>query len=530
MPRISLWAMTVLTGLVQGDSVLDNSGACSASTFAFPDILGTEVSNITANAMHNYTATSLLPGTDVTDRYTIDFCNVTVSYSHTGWNDSINASVWIPLQNWNRRMLGLGGGGFSASFGSLYQTAAVAKGFVAVATDSGHEAGLAASTDPGFWMTRSPGNLNLNLVEDWASRSLGELSTIGKSVTQDFFGAQPSFSYFTGCSGGGRQGLELAQTFPAAFDGILAAAPAIYIETFLVSGYYPALLMDELEAYPPPCEIEAFTKAAVDHCDKLDGVVDGIISNPSYCDFDPYSMVGENFTCNAVESVFSENGAKIVEAAWVGPSANGTSWPGVSFDANLTASAVVTKCDGNGSSCTSNTEGNLFGVTMKNLIFADPNFELKTMSIDDFYGALALAGAKYRQWVGAANPQLLPFHSAGGKLITWHGGADEVIPTRGSSHYYERVLEQNDNVSDFFRHFEAPGVGHCSGGAGPMPNSALEQLMRWVENGTAPDTLDASSSATGLERPLCPYPAQQVYLGGDPSDRVSFACVSKDHV
>lgn len=519
--------MAVLTGLVRGDGAVNNAGACDASTFTFPNILGAELSDITANAVRNYTATSLLPGTDLVERYTVDFCNVTVSYSHTGWNDTINTSIWIPLQDWNQRMLGLGGGGFSASFGSLYQTAAVAKGFVAVATDSGHEAGLSASTNPGFWMTYSPGNLNLNLIEDWASRSLGELSIIGKQAAQNFFGSQPEYSYFTGCSGGGRQGLELAQTFPEAFDGILAAAPAIYIETFLVAGYYPTLLMDDLEAYPPPCEIKAFTRAAMEHCDKLDGLADGIISDPSYCDFDPHSIVGKNFTCNDMDGIFSETGAKIVQAAWNGPHANGTSWPGVSLDANLTASAVVTRCDGNGSTCSSSPEESLFGTAIKNLILANPDFDLKTMTVEDFFRTLALAGAKYRQWVGAANPDLRPFQQAGGKLVTWHGGADEVIPTRGSSHYYKQVLERNDDVSEFFRHFEAPGVGHCTGGAGPMPNAALEQLMHWVENGTAPATLDAYSLATGLVRPLCPYPSRQIYMGGNASQISSFECVLK---
>lgn len=167
--------------------------------------------------------------------------------------------------------------------------------------------------------------------------------------------------------------------------------------------------MDKLEAYPPPCEIGASTQAAVDHCDKLDGLVDGIISRPSYCDFDPYSLVGKNFRGKAVHSVFSETGADIVQAAWNGPHANGFSWPGVSFDANLTASAVVTRCDGNASTCSSSLQESLFGTAIKNLILGNPDFDLKTMTVEDFHRTLALAGAKYRQWVGAANPDLRPF-------------------------------------------------------------------------------------------------------------------------
>lgn len=110
--------------------------------------------------------------------------------------------------------------------------------------------GQEVATDPSSWATLSPGNLNLPLIEDWTSRTLGELSKIAEHATKDYFGAGPSYSYFTGCSAGGRQGLELAQTFPDAFDGILAAAPAIYFETFLVSGYWPTLLMNHLKGFP----------------------------------------------------------------------------------------------------------------------------------------------------------------------------------------------------------------------------------------------------------------------------------------
>lgn len=102
--------------------------------------------------------------------------------------------------------------------------------------------------------------------------------------------------------------------------------------------------------------------------------------------------------------------------------------------------------------------------------------------------------------------------------------ASHHLGNASSTQYYEQVLQHNDNVSDFFRHFEAPGVGHCAGGPGPLPNAALEQLVGWVENGTAPATLDVSSAATGLRRPLYPYPPRQVFVGGEANSSASFAC------
>ena len=510
--------------LSYGNAVIVDNSACDPSTFSFPEILGAELINITANEVYNYSTSSILPGTDVPARAPVEFCNTTVTYTHSGWNDTINVSLWIPLAGWNGRLLGVGGGGFAASFGYVCQTAAVEKGFVAVATDSGHASGQAAATDPSPWAITSPGNLNLPLIEDFASRTLGELSTIAKHATRDYFGTGPSYSYFTGCSGGGRQGLELAQTFPEAFDGILAAAPAIYFETFLVSGYWPTLLMSQQNITLPRCEIEAFTAAAVEQCDRLDGLEDGIISYPAYCKFDAQSLVGSNFSCNGEQRVYTEAGARVVEAAWSGFSSSELSWSGVEVGADLTESLIVTECAEGDIACSSTS---LWTSMLANFVVADPDFDPSTLSTEEFSNLLAQSVSMWRSKLGSVNPHLRRFQEAGGKLITWHGIADTTIPPKGSEKYYDEVLKHNDNVSDFFRHFEAPGVSHCSGGLGPLPNIALEQLMGWVENKTAPATLDASSASTGLHRPLCPYPSRQVYQGGNANATTSFACVPR---
>jgi pimeloyl-ACP methyl ester carboxylesterase len=501
-----------------------NNSACDPSTFSFPDILGAKLVDVVADEVYNYSTTSILPGTDVPATTAIDFCNTTVTYIHPGWNDTINVSLWIPLIGWNGRLLGVGGGGFASSFGSLYQTAAVARGFVAVATDSGHTSGQEAATNPKPWVTTSPGNLNLPLIEDFASRTLGELSVIAKHVTRDYFGSGPSYSYFTGCSAGGRQGLELAQSFPEAFDGILAAAPAAYFETFLVSGYWPTLLMSQQNISLSLCEVQAFTAAAVEQCDRLDGLEDGIISYPAYCEFDAQALVGSNFTCDGKQRTYTEAGAKVVEAAWSGFNSPEVSWPGVEVGADLTDSLIVTGCAENDAACSS---AGLWTGMLTNFLVADPDFDPSTLSTEEFSRLLAQSVAMWRSKLGSANPHLHRFQAAGGKLITWHGTADTTIPPKGSEKYYNEVLKHNDNVPDFFRHFEAPGVGHCTGNLGPLPNAALEQLMAWVENKTAPATLEASSARTGLHRPLCPYPSRQAYLGGNGNATTSFACVPR---
>lgn len=524
-PTRTLPAWVIANSLINHSNaaIVDNS-ACVSSTFTFPEILGAKLIDVATNEVQNYSTSSILPGTDVPVTAPIDFCNATVTYTHPGWNDTINVSLWLPLKGWNGRLLGVGGGGFAASFGHVYQTAAVGKAFVAVATDSGHASGQAAATDPSPWVTTSPGNLNLPLIEDFASRTLGELSTIAKHATREYFGNGPSYSYFTGCSGGGRQGLELAQTFPEAFDGILAAAPAAYFETLLVAGYWLTLLMKRQNITLSRCEVEAFTAAAVEQCDRLDGLEDGVISHPSYCQFDAHALVGSNFTCDGEQRTYTKAGAKVVEAAWSGFNSSEISWPGVEIGADLTESLIVTECAESDVACSSTS---LWTGMLANFVVADPDFDPSTLSTKEFSHLLAKSVAMWRSKLGSANPRLHRFHEAGGKLITWHGMADTTIPPKDTKKYYNDVLEHNDHVSDFFRYFEVPGVGHCSGGAGPLPNVALEQLMAWVENKTAPVTLEASSARTGLHRPLCPYPSRQVYLGGNANETTSFACVPR---
>ncbi|CAD0011873.1 unnamed protein product [Aureobasidium pullulans] len=152
-----------------------SQSSCHHGSFSFPTIPGAELINISASSVLNYTQTSLLPGTEAIQPYAIDFCNVTVTYKHISHNESINVSIWAPKpDDWNRRILALGGGGYAATFDHLYQTAAVGKGFVAISTDSGHSSGMTAAFDTS-WALDADSNSNTHLIEDWGFRTLGEM-------------------------------------------------------------------------------------------------------------------------------------------------------------------------------------------------------------------------------------------------------------------------------------------------------------------------------------------------------------------
>lgn len=340
---------------------------------------------------------------------------------------------------------------------------------------------------------------------------------------------------FLKCSGsslmcistGGRQGLMLAQRYPDAFDGILALAPAINWNRLLIAGYWPQHIMNRLGHYPPPCELNAITAAAIEACDSLDGLQDGIISQPGTCDFNALSIVGTDFDCEGQLQTLSLEAATIANAAWQGPrSPSGRyDWFGLTKDTPLTNGLVNTECSGNNaSSCT----GSPFAIPVewiKFFVMKDPDFNLANMTDEQYFRTFHKS---VQEWSHEAtdDPDLSAFKAHGGKMITWHGLSDVLIFPNGTSSYYEQVLEFDPGAADFYRYFEAPGVGHCAGGIGPSPGMDLAPLIKWVEEGKAPETLTAVSQdgSGAVERKLCAWPKQQVYVGGDPGNPNSFAC------
>ncbi|KAH8202511.1 hypothetical protein TruAng_003319 [Truncatella angustata] len=529
--RLALAALQAASGTASAlanTTIISNTtvNSCSGETFSFPQnqLLGTSVLDITAVPVFNYTAVSLAPGTSDGGSYTVSFCNVTVTYTHPGWNDTIHATVWLPTkESWNGRLQALGGGGYSGSFGELYTTQAVAQGYASVDTDAGHVKGSSVSLTPETWALSSPGNVNLYLLEDWGSRSLHEMAVIGKAITQSFYGTQPSYSYFSGCSGGGRQALMIAEKYADDFDGILAVAPAINLENFIPAGYWAAHVMDNLGYYPPACEVEAFTQAAIDACDELDGVQDSIISIPELCSFDPHTVVGQSINCSGTLLQLTEAGATVVEAAWTGAQSEDgkLGWWGLNKDASLTSYYAATTCTAN-LTCSPGAAG-LFSSYLTYFSAKDPDYDLTNMTDAEFFSFLKQSQDDYDSIMAAANPDLSAFRAASGKMISWQGLADEAIPPNGTVAYYQQVLGMFSDAQSFMRVFLAPGVGHCYGGPGAIPNTAFDQLISWVEDGVAPETL-AAVDASGHPRELCAWPLQQVYVGGNVSDSTSYNC------
>lgn len=489
------------------------SSRCSVDVLAKPDVFGASIIDISAHEVNGYSSPGELSfGKDKTSD--LSFCNVTVTYTHPGQHDTIHVTVWLPLERWNGRFMAVGGGGWIT--GHPYLSPQIASGYAAASTDGGHGVERSAAS----WALTSRGNVNWNLLQDFAYRALDDMVLIGKAITESFYETAPKYSYWNGCSTGGRQGLMLAQRSPGLLDGILAAAPAVDWPTFVTSAFWAQQRMNQINEYPSTCELMAFRAAAIEACDSLDGLSDGIIGAPGLCRFDPHSVVGKKINCDGVKKLTTA-GATIAQAAWTGPiDANGkASWFGVNHDA-LLRSAEDTYVVGNGS-----TRGKTIPEEWISLfVKKDPTYDTTTMTDAEFFAVLKASQRDYDSILGTHWPDLSEFRDAGGKMITWHGLADDRIPPNGTSHYYDQVLAATSNVSDFYRYFEAPGVAHCAGGAGHVPD-AQKDLVRWVEEGITPDTLKAfDQHGEGTVRELCQYPLVQRFVEGDPKVASSFVC------
>ncbi|XDG02930.1 hypothetical protein ABKA04_002545 [Annulohypoxylon sp. FPYF3050] len=499
---------------------------CSPSTIPYPSLPGIQFTSLVTSIVSNVTTQipeSLYVNNGALDIQGLSYCHVTTTYTHAGASDNVTIDVYLPTEGWNGRMQGIGGGGWTAGglafpLSAYSMLAAAAEGYSAVTTDAGHP-----SLSPYDWVLSSPGHVNYQLLENFGSTSLNELSIIGKAITESYFGKPPHHSYFSGCSQGGRQGMKLAETYPTAFDGIAASAPAFDLTGLGVGGLWPQVVMKTLGNFSKNCELNAITKAAIGYCDAQDGLVDGVILDPEKCDFDPHTVVGNSISCNdtgILENItISTTAAQVANATWAGSPL----WWGIKKGAALvdedigfaTLSGLATTiCSRNGTCVGKPTE--IVTQWIQLLMEKDPNFDVSTVTASKFEELFRAAKEEYREMCDV-QPNFDAFRDAGGKMITYHGLADTIVPPDSTTGFYNQVAAKDTKVHDYYRIFEAPGLGHCySGSGGYYPAGIFKALVSWVESGIAPDNLPASTvpyNGTVNNGVLCPYPQKVRYNG-----------------
>ena len=434
-----------------------------------------------------------------------EFCRVAATLTPSPDSD-IKIEVWLPTSGWNRKLQVVGNGGWAGTISYSALGDGVRGGYATASTDTGH------STPGAAFVLGHPEKLI-----DFSWRSEHETTVKAKAVVEAFYGAAARRSYWNGCSTGGRQALKEAQMFPDDFDGIIAGSPGN--RTAQPLWVAQALLRDPA-AHIPPSKYPMIHKAALAACDASDGLKDGLISDPERCRFDPGVLL-----CKDADGPDCLT-APQVEAArkvYTVPRNPHSDWP--LFGALAPGSELGWAVMGGGPQPYAPTLDQL-----KYVVYQDPDWDWRTFDFakdnDRFERPEYLI-------MNGTDPHIEKFLAHGGKLLIYHGWADQNVSPYNTVQYFESVKETlgPDKTADGVRLFMVPGMAHCRGGEGPNEFDKIGTLESWVEDGQAPASIVASHRTDGKvdrTRPLCPYPQMAVYKGdGSIDDASNFVCKAR---
>ena len=459
------------------------------------------------------------------------FCRIAGTLKPTADSD-IRFEVWLPAgAAWNGKFQGVGNGGYAGAIAFPSLIDAVRHNYATASTDTGHQDGGTSAA----WALHHP-----EKIVDFGYRAIHETAVSAKAIISAYYGAAPKHSYFNSCSNGGRQALMEAQRYPADYDGIIAGAPAnnwTYLLSSAASG--AKAMLSEPASYIPAAKLPAIEAAALAQCDALDAVKDGVIENPLACHFDPAVLICKGEETDACLSVHQVASLKTIYGG-LADSKGRKLMPGLSPGGEAAPGAWSAWVTG---PAPEKSQMFLYGSQFfKNMVYSDTDWQFKTFETDrDVKAADGLAAT-----LNATSADLSAFEKRGGKLLLYHGWADAAIPAVNAINYFDTVNAKMGaaKTGTFARLYMVPGMGHCSGGAGPSAFGQLSTpdgdrfhsldaaLEAWVEAGTAPEAIIATKyqtqdprSAVVRTRPLCPWPQVAKYKGtGSTDDAANFAC------
>jgi len=429
------------------------------------------------------------------------FCRVAATLKPSSDSD-IKMELWLPATGWNGNLEANGNGGWTGSITPATLAAGVRRGYATVMTDTGHEGGSAS------FALGHP-----EKVVDFGYRAVHEMTVKSKAIVAAYYEKSAKMSYWNGCSAGGRQGIMEAQRYPEDFEGIVAGAPGINWSGRSMQSLWIAQATHKDDAsMVPAAKFAAIHNAVLAACDAKDGVTDGVLEDPTKCNFDPKTIEckeGDNATC--LTSAQVETVRKIYSAV-VNPRTKQEIFPphqpGSELGWNTMAGAQP------------------FGPGVdlfKYVVFQNADWDYKTFNFDSDAARTRDASAS----MDALNPNLDRFFARGGKLVQYHGWADPQISPGSSVEYYKSVAARG-KVDDSYRLFMVPGMNHCGGGDGTDQFDMVTVLEKWMESKKAPDQVVASrvrGGKTDRTRPLCAYPQVAVYNGsGSTDDAANFSC------
>lgn len=460
-----------LTACGGGD---DRSTTPVKAVMACGDLAGQILGNVQVTAAAPVAAAGSVPA----------YCKVTGTEIGT----QHDIEVRLP-ETWTQRFVQQGGGGFDGRIPAVGATnVALAEGAVLTANNGGHR-------DP-------TGNVLLNnepVTRQYAHTAILTATKFGKAIAARYYGRDPSYSYYQGCSNGGRGALNAAAKYGAEFDAVIAGAP-----TMNLTGQIEQWTRASKLTMPSDTKLAAVAAAAIEKCDALDGVSDGIVSNWNACQFDatvdvPFSVGLTGPEATAVKSLMTDlklaNGSTIYSGFGTGQLSGFFGFLGVGH--------------------------------MRNVVLNDATWDPAAFDVDTYFPIISAAiDSKYS--FSASPTSLADFMKRGKKVIVWHGSDDGLLSHKDTLRTWETVKAAAGEASANSKVYIPVGVNHCSGGAGADQFDLLKPLMAWVEQGVEPGTIIASkvvNNITQLTRPLCVHPTFPKYNGtGDVNSASSYTC------
>jgi feruloyl esterase len=436
------------------------------------------------------------------------FCRVTATLAPSNDSD-IKVEVWLPVSGWNGKFQAVGNGGWAGviSYPALAQ--AVAAGYATASTDTGH------SGNNGSFALGHP-----EKVIDFGYRAVHEMTVQAKAVVDAYYGAAPKLSFWNGCSLGGRQGITEAQRYPADFDAIVAGAPAVnamYLHGARVA--INQIAHRSADSYIPPEKYSMIHDAVLNACDALDGVKDGVIENPSRCKFDPKTLACKDADGPSCLTAAQVDTARALYAPVKDPKSGAVVFPSLLEPGSELGWATIAGPE------PISTALDAF----KYVVFNDANWDWHAFnpSTDIARGVRQDAGV-----IDSGATNLKPFFDRGGKLLMYHGWADQQVAASNSIDYFAKVTKAagRNVVGKSIELYMVPGMGHCAGGAGTDTFDKMAAIESWVKTGRAPESIAAAHRTNGVvdrTRPLCPFGRVARWKGaGSTDEAANFACVA----
>lgn len=528
-------------------------------------------SAVTASAVYNSSTGmggGMGPGGSSSSSANYPYCNVTVAYTHTGRGDQVIVKYAFPQpSDFKNRFYTAGGGGYSLVSDA---TSGLSYGAVGGATDAGYD-GFNDSFDE--VVLYGNGSVNWDATHMFGYKALGEMTVLGKALTKSLYGMSDStklYTYFEGCSDGGREGMSQVQRWGEEYDGAITGAPAFRYAQQQVLHLLPATVQQTLDYYAPPCELAKILNATIAACDPLDGRTDGVVSRSDLCslNFNMTSIIGEPYYCAGVTSSslgfgFSKRqagGAAQGSSTSYKPEQNGT----VTAEGVAVAQAIVNglynskgeqaylswqiAADFGDSSTTWSNASNSWVVDIPStggeyvtkfvqLLNLTNLANLDNVTYDTLVEWMDVAFVRYYDTLQTTLPDLTPFQSSGGKLLHYHGESDPSVPAASSVHYWQSVRsimygnmsdsESLESLADWYQLYFVPGGAHCGANSlqpGPWPQNNMNTMIDWVENGVKPSRLNATTSSgayKGETQMLCQWPTRPLW-----SSNTTFDCVN----